>query len=69
MFPESSYYWIPGLLILASLLLFRLLSFGKRPEGVVDIGTTPPTTTHTVVILGAGLAGVPLVHHHSSTTC
>ena len=63
MFPESSYYWIPGLLVLASPLLFRLLSSSKKPQGLTDTDTTSPTITHTVVILGAGMAGVPLTHH------
>ena len=65
MFPESSYYWVPGLLVLASSLLFRLLSSDNRkPRRPTDIDTSPsPSTTHTVVILGAGHAGVPLVHH------
>ena len=63
MFPESSYYWITGLLVLASPLLFRLLSSSKKPQGLTDTDTTSPTTTHTVVILGAGMAGVPLTHH------
>ncbi|KAE9362588.1 FAD/NAD(P)-binding domain-containing protein [Stipitochalara longipes BDJ] len=69
MFPESSYYWIPGLLVLASPLLFRLLSSSKKKktQGLTgtDTETTSPTTTkkHTVVVLGAGLAGVPLTHH------
>ena len=63
MFPESSYYWIPGLLVLASPLLFRLLSPSKKIQGLTDTDTTLPTITHTVVILGAGLAGVPLAHH------
>lgn len=63
MFPESSYYWIPGLLVLASPLLFRLLSSSKKPQGLTDTDTTSPTITHTVVILGAGMAGVPLAHH------
>ena len=63
MFSESSYYWIPGLLVLASPLLFRLLSSSKKPQGLTDTDTTSPTITHTVVILGAGMAGVPLTHH------
>ena len=63
MFSESSYYWIPGLLVLASPLLFRLLSSSKKPQGLTDTDTTSPTKTHTVVILGAGMAGVPLTHH------
>ena len=63
MFPESSYYWIPGLLVLVSPLLFRLLSSSKKPQGLTDTDTMSPTITHTVVILGAGMAGVPLTHH------
>lgn len=63
MFPEFSYYWIPGLLVLASPLLFRLLSPSKKPRRLTDADTTSPTRTHTVVILGAGMASVPLTHH------
>lgn len=60
---EPSYYWIPGLLVLASPLLFRLLSSSKKTQGLTATDTTLPTITHTIVILGAGLAGVPLTHH------
>lgn len=60
---ESSYYWISGLLVLASPLVLRLLSHKKMPQGVVETDTTLPPTTHTMVILGAGLTGVPLAHH------
>lgn len=63
MFQESSYYWISGLLVLASPVLFRLLSSRERPQGLIDANATLPTSTHTIVILGAGLAGVPLAHH------
>lgn len=64
MFQESSsYYWISGLLVLASPVLFRLLSSREKPQGIIDADATLPTSTHTIVILGAGLAGVPLAHH------
>lgn len=63
MFQESSYCWISGLLVLASPVLFRLLSSRKKPQGLVDSDATLPVSTHTIVILGAGLAGVPLAHH------
>ncbi|KAJ3503408.1 hypothetical protein NM208_g16521 [Fusarium decemcellulare] len=63
MFPDSSYYLIPGVLVLASPLLFHLLSLTKRPQGITDIDATCPTKTHTVVIIGAGMVGVPLAHH------
>ncbi|CAK7201155.1 hypothetical protein SEUCBS139899_003857 [Sporothrix eucalyptigena] len=60
MLPESSYYWLPGLLVLASPLLFRLLSSRDKPSSQA---TQLSAKTHTVVVLGAGLAGVPLAHH------
>lgn len=60
---SSYYYWASGLVVLASPLLFRLLSSGKPPSALTSTDTTFPTTTHTVVILGAGLTGVPLAHH------
>lgn len=64
MFRESSYYWIPGLLVLAaSPLLFRVLSPGKKEPNLPETDSTPSTTAHTVVVLGAGFAGVPLAHH------
>lgn len=64
MFQESSsYYWISGLLVLASPVLFRLLSSREKPQGIIDANATLPSSTHTIVILGAGLAGVPLAHH------
>lgn len=63
MFQESSYYWISGLLVLASPILFRLLTPSKKPQPLTDTDATLPTTTHTIVILGAGLSGVPLAHH------
>lgn len=63
MFQESSYYWASGLLVLASPILFRLLSSSKTPQRLTDTDATLPTTTHTIVILGAGFSGVPLAHH------
>lgn len=63
MFQESYYYWISGLLVLASPVLFRLLSSREKPQRIIDADATLPTSTHTIVILGAGLAGVPLAHH------
>lgn len=63
MFQESSYYWISGLLVLASPILFRLLSSRKKPQRLIDADATLPNSTHTIVILGAGLASVPLAHH------
>src|SRR5262249_40476583 len=59
----ASYYWVPGLLILASPLLFRLLLPSKTPREPTSRVTTSPATTLTVVILGAGMAGGPLAHH------
>lgn len=63
MFPDSSYYWIPGVLILAYPLLSWALSSNKKPEGLADTDTTSLTRKQTLVVLGAGFAGVPLVHH------
>lgn len=63
MFKDTSYYWMSGLLVLGSPLLFRLLSSKKKPQRLPDTDTALPTTTHTIVILGAGLSGVPLAHH------
>lgn len=63
MFQESSYYWASGLLVLASPIVFRLLLSSKKPQGLTDTDATLPTTTHTIVILGAGFSGVPLAHH------
>lgn len=63
MFQESSYYWISGLLVLASPVLFRLLPSRAKPPRPIHADATLPTSTHTIVILGAGLAGVPLAHH------
>lgn len=60
---SSSYYWASGLVVLVSPLLFCLLSSGKKPQALTSTDTTLPITTHTVVILGAGLTGVPLAHH------
>jgi NADH dehydrogenase FAD-containing subunit len=59
------YYWAPALLVLATALPFRLLSSSKKPQGLsdTDTDTTSPAMTHTVVVLGAGMAGVPLTHH------
>lgn len=63
MFPESSYYWIPGVLILAYPLLSWALSSNKKSERITDTDTTSSTRKHTILVLGAGMAGVPLVHH------
>lgn len=63
MFPESSYYWIPGVLILAYPLLSWALSSKEKPKRTTDTDTTSFIRKHTVVVLGAGFAGVPLVHH------
>lgn len=47
----SVYLWTAGLLVLASPLVFRLRKT-RKTQGLNDPDSTP-TTTHTVVILGA----------------
>ncbi len=62
--PFSYYYYlIPGLLVLASPLFLRLLSPASKPLRTTAKNTPPTMTTHTVVILGGGVVGVPLAHH------
>ncbi|CAK7202325.1 hypothetical protein SEUCBS139899_005047 [Sporothrix eucalyptigena] len=59
----SSYpynYLIPGLLVLATPLLLRLKN-SSSSSSVSKMTSTAPE--HTVVVLGAGFAGVPIAHH------
>jgi len=68
----SYYYLIPGLFVLASPILFLLASStslhsqqrthldNKRPTATTDSSSK---MTHTIVILGGGVTGVPLAHH------
>lgn len=63
MFSDSLYYFIPVILVLSSPLLFQSLSSRKGPQTLTEPDTPCPARTHTVVILGAGMVGVPLAHH------
>ncbi|KAF9878402.1 hypothetical protein CkaCkLH20_03894 [Colletotrichum karsti] len=55
--------WITGCLVLAYPLLSRILKLGRKPERLSNADTTSQAGSHTLVVLGAGMAGVPLVHH------
>ena len=65
MFEPLSYYLIPtGLVVLAAPLLLRLSSSRKEhQQHPLASAPSSPAMPHTIVILGAGVAGVPLAHH------
>ena len=54
---SSSYYLIPGLLILGPLIL-RFTWFRSQTESHIQPLISNPKMSHRIVVLGAGLAGI-----------
>jgi apoptosis-inducing factor 2 len=63
MFEAPAYYFIPGLLILAAPFLLRSTKPTKHLQDTSTTMAVGASKPQTIVILGAGLTGVPLAHH------